>query len=74
MIKEEFGILLKELRLKNGLTQEKLAEMAGCDYKFYQSLEYGKHLPSLEIIFGLSAALDLKPSEFVLLLEEKLKK
>lgn len=39
---------LKELRERNGLTQQELAEKAGLDYKHFQSLE-GKQPPNVTI-------------------------
>lgn len=33
---------IKRLRERHGLTQERVAEIAGIDYKFYQSIETGR--------------------------------
>jgi transcriptional regulator with XRE-family HTH domain len=64
-IKTEFGKLLKELRLKKGLTQEKLAELSGIDYKHIQALEYGKYNPSLDKVFKIAGALEIEPGKIV---------
>ena len=37
--KQKFSTRLRELRLKHGLTQQKLAELAELDYKHIQRLE-----------------------------------
>lgn len=44
-IEEKFGERLRALRKECGLTQEKLAEIAGLEYKYIQMLE-GKKPPS----------------------------
>jgi transcriptional regulator with XRE-family HTH domain len=38
-IEKKLSKRIKELRKKNGLTQEKLAELSGIDYKHIQLLE-----------------------------------
>ncbi len=37
--RQKFSTRLRELRLKHGLTQQKLAELADLDYKHIQRLE-----------------------------------
>jgi transcriptional regulator with XRE-family HTH domain len=65
-IRLTFGKKLRELRVKNGLTQEKLAELALIDYKYLQRLE-GKNPPNikLETIEKLAKTLKVKPSELL---------
>ncbi|MDX2191518.1 MAG: helix-turn-helix transcriptional regulator [Bacteroidota bacterium] len=70
MDKKQFGTLIKDMRVAKGFTQEKLSEIAGIDYKYLQNLEYGKHIPSLDIVFKLANALNLKGWEFVKTFEE----
>jgi transcriptional regulator with XRE-family HTH domain len=41
-INTEFGKHLKDLRKKKKITQEKLAELAGLEYKYIQRLESRK--------------------------------
>ena len=54
--------LVRALRLRDGLTQEKLAEKAGLDYKYYQRFELGMtSAPSLATLEGLGRALRVKP-------------
>jgi transcriptional regulator with XRE-family HTH domain len=54
--------LFRALRLKQGLTQEQLAEKAGLDYKYYQRIELGlTEAPSLATLEGLGRALKVKP-------------
>jgi len=53
---------LRKLRLKCGITQEKLAETAHIDYKYLQRLE-GKTPPALKVdtIGKLAKALKVRP-------------
>jgi len=44
-INQRFGLKLRALRAKKKLTQEKLADLAGIDYKYVQMLE-GKDPPT----------------------------
>jgi len=54
------SLLLKNIRLlreRHGLTQERVAELSGIDYKFYQSIETGRRpnvtLSTLDQIAGV---------------------
>jgi len=48
---------VKLLRQRHGLTQERVAELSGLDYKFYQSIETGRRpnvtLSTLDQIAGV---------------------
>ena len=65
-IRLTFGKKPRELRVKNDLTQEKLAELALIDYKYLQRME-GKNPPNikLETIEKLAKTLKVKPSELL---------
>jgi len=65
-IRLKIGKKIKELRKKLEMTQEKLAEVAGIDYKYLQRLE-GKNPPALKIdtIGRLAKALKVKPAELL---------
>lgn len=54
-----FGKRVRELRKNQGLSQEKLADMAGIDTTFVGSIERGDANPSLKIIGKLSEALNV---------------
>ena len=55
---------LKQLRLSLDLTQEKFAERAGLDYKYYQHIESGrKQNLTMEILTKLAAGCGLELSE-----------
>jgi transcriptional regulator with XRE-family HTH domain len=57
---------IRELRKKRGLTQEKLSELAGIDYKHIQLLE-SKDPPAakLDTIEKLAKALKISPSRLL---------
>ena len=71
-LKVEFGLLLKELRGKKGITQEKLAELSGVDYKYIQKLEYGKYNPTIDKLIKIAKALEVEPGTIVNTLTERL--
>lgn len=56
-LREKFGIRIKELRKKQDLTQEKLAELARIDYSYLNLIEAGKRNPSLKRIARLARVL-----------------
>ena len=62
----KLGAKIKELRKKRGYTQEKLAELAGIDYKYLQRIE-GKNPPALKIdtIGKLAKALVVNPAKLL---------
>lgn len=68
---EVFGILLKDLRKKKSISQEKLAEKTGLNRIFISLIETGKRNPTLTTICKLSQGLGIKPSELLKLYEEK---
>ena len=61
-----FGNHLKALRRKNKLTQEKLADLAGLEYKYIQRLEGKKpSSPTLNSLEKLAKAFDISISELL---------
>ena len=47
---------LRTARERTGLSQDRLAARAGISTRYYQSIEAGENLPSIEILFKLAAA------------------
>ncbi len=72
MIVGIFGIVLRELREKNNLSQEKLAEFCDLDRTYISLLERGLRQPTITTLFKLSDALNIKPSELVELVDIRL--
>ncbi len=60
-----FGMRLKELRIKKGLAQEELADIAGLDRTYISSCERGVRNISLINIYKLAHALGVKPAELM---------
>ncbi len=56
-VREKLGKRIKELRIKQSLTQEKLAEFAKIDYSYLNLIESGKRNPSIKVITKIARAL-----------------
>ena len=64
-VAEGFGSLLREVRLRVGLTQEQLADRSALHRTTIGLLERGLRTPSLDTFLRLCWALDVKPEDFV---------
>jgi len=62
----QFGRRLKSLRKRKGLTQQELAQIAGCARGYISSLETGSFSPSMRILRQVSAALNVQIHELLL--------
>ena len=60
---QRFGANLKEIRLRNSLSQEKLAFSVELDRSYISDIERGKRNVSLINILKLSKALNVHPKE-----------
>ena len=58
-LKKDFGLRLKELRNKKGITQYQLAEIVDIDPKHISHIETGKSFPKADLIEKLAKALDI---------------
>ena len=67
-----FGRALKKIRVRKKLTQESLSLQADLARVYISELEYGKKTPSIETIFKISKALNIKCSKLMDLTEEEL--
>jgi len=54
-----FNNRLRETRISQGFTQEKLSENVGIGLRNYQYYEQGKHVPSFEILIKLANELNI---------------
>lgn len=68
---EAFGEVLKELRRRRGLSQEKLAQVAEMERNYVSLLERGKNSVSLKKVFHLARALQITVAELMALVEAK---
>ncbi len=64
MIKEKVGSKIKELRLKNNLSQEKLALLSNLDRTYIASVESGKRNISIVNLEKIIIALDTTLENF----------
>ena len=64
-IREQFGRILREMRIAKGLTQEELAFRAGMSVPYLSDIERGKSAPSLSMLADLALALETHPSEML---------
>lgn len=69
-----FGLVLRDLRKKCGLSQELLAHEAGVERNYISLLELGRNSASIKIIFKLAPVLGVTPSEMLEQVEASLNK
>jgi transcriptional regulator with XRE-family HTH domain len=62
-LQRKFGLVLKELRLEKGLSQESLANQSDIDRTYISDIEKGERNISLKIIEQLSNTLQISLSE-----------
>jgi len=69
LLAEAFGGVLRDLRKERGLSQEDLGFESGYHRTYVSLLERGVKSPSLQTLFELSRALNIRPSELLALVE-----
>jgi transcriptional regulator with XRE-family HTH domain len=60
-----FGSRLRELRTKQGLSQEAFADHCGLDRTYISGIERGRRNPSLRNLVKIARSLDLSLSEML---------
>jgi len=68
-----FGEVLQELRLRQALTQDQLAERAGTERSHISAIERAEKGPALATIFSLADALNMPAGDLIGLVEQRLK-
>jgi len=64
MDKKQFlGKRIGEIRKREGLSQEKLAERVGISAQYVSNIERGKENPTLDLLLGLADALKVSLAE-----------
>lgn len=63
MTAPSFGALLRELRIRAGLSQTRLAERSGYDRSHVSRLEDGSRAPKFGTVLALAAALGLSDAD-----------
>jgi len=66
---KRFGEVLRELRLKRGLSQEELAFESDLNRQFISLLELGQRSPSLQTVYKVADGLGLLGSELLAAME-----
>ncbi|OAS18915.1 hypothetical protein A8708_32165 [Paenibacillus oryzisoli] len=69
IIKTIMGKIIKARRIKQGLSQEDLAGICEVDRSYISQLERGLNEPSVSKLFELCEGLNMKPSDFIKLVE-----
>lgn len=65
LLEQAIAILLKNNRIKCGLSQEELAFRCDLDRTYISLLERGKRKPTLSVIFKICNNLNIKPTAFI---------
>lgn len=71
--KEAFGIVLKRLREKKGISQEQLGFRCNLHRTYIGLLERGSRQPTVSALFEIGKALKIKPSTIIKLTEQEMK-
>jgi len=70
--KQKFGLVIKELRIQKGVSQERLALDANMDRTYIGHIEKGVRNVSIEIIKKLATYFQMPISELFRIIEEKM--
>ncbi|MDE6879875.1 MAG: helix-turn-helix domain-containing protein [Oscillospiraceae bacterium] len=68
------GEVIASYRIKRGLTQEVLSGLADIGRTHLSAIERGERKPTLETLYRISLALDIKMSVLVAAIEEALER
>lgn len=68
-----FGQVLQELRIRQGLTQDQLADRANTERSHISALERAEKGPALATIFTLADALEVPAGDFIAMVEQRLR-
>lgn len=69
MPEQAFGLVLRQLRVQRGLSQEVLGFESGLQRNYISMLELAQSAPTLTSMYKLAAALSIRPSEFLIRME-----
>jgi transcriptional regulator with XRE-family HTH domain len=62
---QAFGLVLRQLRVQKGLSQESLGFESELQRNFISLIELGQSAPTIKTIYKLAAALGVRPSELL---------
>lgn len=63
---------IKEKRIENHLSQEKLADMIDSHQVYISEIEKGKKIPSIMILYNIAKSFDITLTEFIRIIEDKI--
>lgn len=63
---KKIGKNIRELRLERGFTQEKLAAVAECSWRYVQMVEQGRNIPSVKWLNNLAEKIEVPLARFFL--------
>ena len=67
---KSFGTVVSRLRMRKGLSQEKLSGLAGISRSHLAAIENDKKTVRLDTLWRLADALGVKPDELIRMAEE----
>ena len=67
---EVIGEAIRSCRKRKGISQEVLSGLAGLDRTHYSKIERGLRSPTIDTLFKISHALDMKPHELMYEIEQ----
>ena len=68
---ETVGLLIREYRLRKGMSKEVLSGLAGLDRTHYSKIERGLRSPTIDTLFRIAHAMDVPPHEIIKALEDR---
>ena len=71
---EAMAIVIRRLRKKRKFSQEVLSGLAGMERSHLGMVVTGGRIPNMYTIWRIADALDMRPSELVVLIEEEMEK
>jgi len=63
---------IKEKRIENHLSQEKLADMIDSHQVYISEIEKGKKIPSIMILYNIAKSFGMTLTEFIGIIEDKI--
>ena len=67
------GAVIADLRKKKGISQEVLSGLADIGRTHLSAIERGERKPTLETLYRISTAMDIKMSDIIIEIEKRLK-
>ncbi len=72
MLNKAVAKTIKGLRKKNGISQERLADMIDSHQVYISEIERGLKMPSLPILYSMAKCFNLTLSEFMAIIEKNI--